>query len=155
MFTFVTFNVFGDAVSLAETRWLLSFSKGRNVWILLAILLFDFAVSALIYLILPSLANERFDLMVSGGIRFQGPQPWLGIMFWSTFATSLFLYVFVVITLLLTKIVTPLLRFSDALNTWFSVYQHPMRLFALAAALLATAYFAVAFWRDVGTPLAR
>src|ERR1019366_5193963 len=90
--TYIAFNFFGDAISLVETRWVLRRSRGAAVMTIAGLLVVDLIASAAVYLALPELANESFSTLWDG-IWLRGSQPWLGILFWSTFATSAVFYV--------------------------------------------------------------
>jgi hypothetical protein len=139
LLTFLVFNLFGDAVSLVETRLILSLCKGHAVITLLGILILDLVLSAAIYLVLPGLAAEKLEVL-RDGIMFRGLQPWLGILFWSTFATSLLFYLFLASVLFL-KAALPLLRVFDRFESAFSFYSHPARLVAVAMVLIITVVF--------------
>src|SRR5205814_7085252 len=56
MLTVVAFNIFGDAVSLVETRWMLRLSRGLSAFGIIYKLILDFILSALIYLVLPEIS---------------------------------------------------------------------------------------------------
>jgi hypothetical protein len=72
--TFVAFNLFPDAVSLVETRWILQKGNVVSLRSITLLLLLDLALSAAIYLILPGIADQRFDLL-RDGILFKGSMP--------------------------------------------------------------------------------
>lgn len=139
--TFVAFNLFADAVSLVETRWILRKAKVVSIRAILSLLLLDLVLSAAIYLVLPGIADQNLQLL-RDGILLKGQMPWLGILFWSTFATSVLFYLFVLAVLLL-KILMPFLRMLEGLDQWFSLYRHPARLVAISMVLIVTFTFAV------------
>ncbi len=139
--TFIAFNFFGDAVSLVETRWVLRRARGAALATMGLLLLVDLIASAVVYLALPELAHESFETL-GQGIVFQGTQPWLGILFWSTFATSALFHVFVLAVLLL-KVLEPLVRMVNLLDRWFSLYEHPARLLSVSAVMIVSVVFAV------------
>lgn len=96
--TFIAFNMFADTVSLVETRWLLENSlKVKYVKIFLLLSL-DLILSASIYLILPAIVNQNFTQFFIGVI-FRGDMPWIGILFWTTFSTSIIFYIFIFVAI--------------------------------------------------------
>jgi len=137
--TYIAFNFFGDAVSLVETRWVLRKARGAALATVASLLLVDLIASAAVYLVLPGLAHESFDTLRQG-VFLRGTQPWLGVLFWSTFATSALFYVFVLAVLLL-KVLAPVVKMVNLLDTWFSLYEHPARLLSLSAIIVLTIAF--------------
>ena len=96
--TFVAFNMFADGVSLVETRWVLQLGVKATVVKLLVLLALDLVLSAIIFLVLPTILWEVPSFMEAA--MFRGDRPWLGILFWSTFSTSAVFYLFVIASLL-------------------------------------------------------
>jgi hypothetical protein len=137
--TYIAFNFFGDAISLVETRWVLRRSRGAAVMTIAGLLVVDLIASAAVYLALPELANESFSTLWDG-IWLRGSQPWLGILFWSTFATSAVFYVFVLAVLLL-KVLTPVVRTINFLDNWLSLYEHPARFLSVSTIIIITIGF--------------
>lgn len=90
---YVLINIMIDALSLWETRLVLGLSKGPLPRLGLIVAL-DIVLSAALFLALPFAFGE-LTIFVQA-ITFHGPQPWLGILFWSTFATSIIFYLFVI-----------------------------------------------------------
>ncbi len=103
---FPLFNIFADTISLFETRWILKKSKGSKLLLLLSMLLIDLVLSGAIYLILPILVGQDLNVMLQG-IFFKQPDPWIGILFWSTYATSLMYYLFLTTIFTLSLIQIP------------------------------------------------
>lgn len=136
---FVAYNLFADAISLVETRWILQLSIGKSFRRLLALLGLDLVLSAAIYLLLPLIAGQDtrvlFDAVTLGGSR-----PWLGILFWSTFATSLVFYLFVLATAAI-AIASPLLRLVHWLGGFFAMADKPLRAIGIAMVLFETLVF--------------
>jgi hypothetical protein len=91
---FVAFNIFADGVSLLETWWVLQRGRRTTVVQLLGLLALDLAASGAIFLILPAVVGEI--TAIYDAILFHGDRPWLGILFWSTFGTSVIFYLFVI-----------------------------------------------------------
>lgn len=142
----VAFNIFGDALSLVETRWLLQLSRGRPLLGILGILLLDLVLSALIYMIMPWISGLDWHVF-SLAVRFEGPMPWIGILFWSTFFTSFLFYLFVA-SILLVRCIEPLARLLNVIDPWFKLYQHPVRLITVAMVIVETIGFVVIeFWK--------
>jgi hypothetical protein len=99
---FIAFNVFADSFSLLETRWILqNATDTKNTGLvgflaLLNLLVIDILFSALIFLILPTNLGVLPTLTtIWETMRFQGPIPYLGILLWTTFSTSVLFYLFV------------------------------------------------------------
>lgn len=137
IFATIAFNVFGDAVSLVETRWLLRLSRGLSLIGIIGMLILDLILSAFFYLVLPGIAGIHWSVLFLAA-KFGGPHPWMGILFWSTFFTSLLFYLFV-LAMLLIRIVLPTFKVLDVLDNWFSLYDHPMRLITFAMILVESA----------------
>jgi hypothetical protein len=91
--SFIAFNIFGDAISLLETRWVLQRGSSATVVQLLGLLVLDLAASAAIFLFLPIVVGEIPTFW--DAVLLHGDRPWLGILFWSTFGTSVLFYLFV------------------------------------------------------------
>ena len=73
-------------------------------------------------------------------IMFSGPSPWLGILFWTTFSTSILFYLFVLATLL----VRPLFGLRNVVDTVYSIFdldKHPVRCIAIVIAAIVTVIF--------------
>ncbi|MEW6129601.1 MAG: hypothetical protein AB1757_21350 [Acidobacteriota bacterium] len=137
----VAFNIFGDAISLLETRWVLTLSRGLPILGILGVLIADLLLSGLIYLVLPGISNVNWVNLISA-IKFQGSEPWIGILFWSTFFTSFLFYLFVIAVLLL-RLIAPLVKFVNKLDDWFALYQHPVRLITVAMIFVETVGFVI------------
>jgi hypothetical protein len=137
----VAFNVFGDALSLVETRWVLRWARGLPLLGILGVLIMDVLLSAVIYLVLPGISNVNWNNLIQA-IQFEGPEPWMGILFWSTFLTSILFYLFV-ISILLLRIITSFAALFNRLNEWFAIYQHPVRLVTIAMVITETIAFAI------------
>jgi hypothetical protein len=139
LFTVVAFNIFGDAVSLVETRWMLRLSRGLSAVGIIFMLILDLVLSGLIYLVLPEISAVNWSAF-GLAIQFEGPSPWMGILFWSTFFTSFLFYLFVV-TMLMLRLLYRFTLFVAMLDKWFAVYRHPLRLITAAGVILETVIF--------------
>jgi len=131
--------VFADGVSLLETRWVLQRSATAGLPALIGWLALDLAASAAIFLFLPTVLWPQI-LDFWDAALFRGEQPWLGIFFWSTFATSALFYLFVVAALL----VRPLAALAKAFGWWsrpFNLQDHPIRCLAIAMVMVVTVLF--------------
>jgi len=135
-FAFVAFNLFADGVSLLETRWVLQRGANAGVAMLLALLLLDLVLSAIIFLILPTILWEVPAFLEAA--LFRGDRPWLGILFWTTFSTSVMFYVFVLAALLL----RPIHWLTRLVYKRFDVEAEPVIGLAVAMALVVTVGFA-------------
>jgi len=141
----VAFNVFADGVSLWETRWVLEKGPTAKIPTLLGLLVLDFLLSGIIYLALPlALWPQILDFW--DAVRFQGEQPWLGLLFWTTFSTSFIFYAFVVAALIMRPLWALAVGFGR-LGNIFNLEEHPVRCLSVAMALVVTAVFAgVGVW---------
>ena len=99
----------------------------------------DVILSGVIYLVLPGISNVNWSNLVSA-IEFQGPKPWMGVLFWSTFLTSILFYLFGV-SMLLLRIVASVFRLINKLDRWFQIYQYPIRLVTVAMVIIETIGF--------------
>ena len=91
--------------------------------------------------LLPGISNVNWNNLILA-IQFKGPEPWMGILFWSTFLTSILFYLFV-ISILLLRIIASLATLFNRLDEWFAIYQHPIRLVTIAMVVIETAAFAI------------
>lgn len=132
--TFVLFNLFADAISLVVTRWLLVRVGTVSFRSFLFFLLADFCASVSIFLLLPGIADFSFSILAQG-IFLAGPQPWVGLLFWSTFFTSALLY-FYVPSVLVIRGVAWFCKFVQWSDKFVVMYKRPGLLLALAASLL-------------------
>lgn len=138
LLSFVAFNIFADAISLVETRWILRTSRTAGVLRILGLLVLDLVLSGVIYLVLPLIANQDLRVLMDA-LRFRGSMPWMGILFWTTFSTSAFFYLFV-ISVLTRKLLTPITRL---LPKWIDVENHPAGTVACAMGAVCTVAFAI------------
>jgi hypothetical protein len=137
----VLFTLFADMVSLVETRWVLMLSGRRSsVLGVLSMLVVDLVLSAGLFFVLPGIVDQDFEVL-RGGIMFSGSQPWIGILFWSTFATSMLFYVFVAAVVAL-RAVVPVLAAARVIDKWFPLYDHPVRLISITMVLVSSFGFA-------------
>lgn len=95
---FLAFNLVADSVSLVETRWILRRGAHATLRTLAGLLALDLALSAVIFLFIPSVLGVLPEFQ--NAILFRGNEPWLGILFWTTFSTSVLLYAFIIAALL-------------------------------------------------------
>lgn len=91
--TFLAFNLIADGISLLETRWVLRRTASSGLGKLLVWLAIDFVLSGTIFLFLPFIFFEDLPEFLPA-IMFKGDRPWFGILFWSTFSTSVVFYLF-------------------------------------------------------------
>lgn len=100
---------------------------------LMAWLVVDLVLSAVIFLFLPLVLWEAPDFLEAA--VFEGDRPWLGIFFWTTFSTSVMFYLFFTVGLILIleswfiKIIRPVARFLD-------VETHPFSCIGVALVML-------------------
>lgn len=135
---FMIFNVFADGVSLVQTRLVLQRSVETEIWQLLGLLVLDLVLSALIFLFLP-IVLWQIPVFLEAAL-FRGDRPWLGILFWTTFSTSVLFYLFVVAALLIRPLAA-LAKLFGGLFSPFNLEAHPVRCLAIAMALVVTVGF--------------
>ena len=129
---FLVYNLVADTVSLAETRFILLKSLNVPFGRVAFLLLIDIVLSTLIYVALPLIAGQDLEHLWQA-VFFKGPVPYLGLLFWSTFATSFLFYLFVLSSALL-FVLSPLSVFARKLSTVFDLNEHPLA--AIAAVMI-------------------
>lgn len=134
VFGFVAFNVFADVFSLLETRWVLNRSANAGVFGLGGWLLLDLLVSAVIFLFIPLVLWETS--IFGEALLLRGDNAWLGILFWTTFSTSVMFYLFVLSAL----VIRPLAWLLQA-GRHFDVENKPVGSLTLAAVVVITIAF--------------
>ena len=101
-------------------------------------LLLDLILSAAIFLVIPTILWELPQFWEA--IRFAGPRPWLGILFWTTFSTSVMFYWFVVAVLL----VLPMVALINALSGLkFDLSGRPIRCISFAMSIEVAGLFII------------
>jgi hypothetical protein len=135
---FIGFNVFADAISLIQTRWILHQVSKRSLMAMPGLLMIDLLLSASIFLPLPLLSVGVRDMWL--GIRFGGDQPWLRILFLTTFATSAMFYLFLASVLVL-RLSEPVVR---ALRPYVDFQSEPIRGLTFVMVVLVTLAFLIA-----------
>ena len=63
---------------------------------------------------------------------FKGSSPWMGILFWTTFMTSILYYLYFII-IIITRLLFPFYRLVDR---WFNIYKNPVRFFSFTLIIL-------------------
>ena len=135
---FIAFNIYADGFSLLETRLVLRRGADANARALIGLLIVDIMLSATIFLFLP-VTLGGVDILREA-IALQGDRPWIGVLFWSTFSTSLIFYMYVAAALAVRPL-AGLLRLVGIVGTPFSVSEHPVRAISASLAILTTAVF--------------
>lgn len=113
MLSFLAFNIFADTISIQETNWVLKKTEEASIFDLIFLLIFDIVISGIIYILLPWFVGQDMSVFLDG-LLFSGPSPWIGILFYSTFGTSIIFYVFMLVsfTILILNIKTQINRLS-------------------------------------------
>ena len=109
-------NIFADSISLLETDIVLRLAAKGNIKRFAALGLFDIFLSAFIFLAIP-LSTGNLDMFLDA-MLFKGEHPWLGVLFWSTFSTSIIFWLFLLSVFVLTilqKILKLYVKLSVAL----------------------------------------
>lgn len=125
LLSYLIFNIYADSVSVHETHWILNKAidaDSISVTKLAGYFSVDVLLSAIIYFILPMLVgvNDQFFM----GIIFSGDRPWIGILFWSTFATSIIFYSFIVSAFIL-KIIGKIGEYMHSMFAADQIEKHP------------------------------
>lgn len=136
MLSFIAFNIFADGISLLETRWVLQKGGHAGVISLLGWLTLDLLLSAAIFLFLPLVLWPEI-LSFGDAVLFKGERPWLGILFWSTFSTSVLFYLFV-ISVLVFRVMDAVIR---VLRIPIDIQREPVIAISLAMVSLVTVGF--------------
>ena len=120
---YLLLNVFADSISLWETNVILRFSArgGIKKFILLGLL--DLFLSASIFLAIP-LSTGNLDIFFDS-IWFKGEKPWLGILFWSTFSTSIIFWAFLLAIFGVTTL-QKVLRYYVKLDKIIPIEENPI-----------------------------
>lgn len=149
LLSFVAFNMFADTVSLVETRWILLKSQSSAFFTIFLLMVSDVVLSGLIYLLFPLIIAKDFNIFLKG-IVFDGPSPWIGLYFWTTFSTSLLFYLFFLSAFFL-KIFSP---FSGFLHTFLKIFRfelHPIRCIFFIMVVLETIIFIICLIYRLGS----
>lgn len=133
-------NLFSDSFSVHETRWVLrktqnSSSKLLGIW-----LLGDIIFSAILFLIVPLISLTPSNCLQA--IIFKGNQPYLGILFWSTFSTSIMFYLFMTITGVMTIFYKPL-KWTLGVLLRLNIEKYPIFSLGLVAMMLTPIGFLI------------
>lgn len=129
--SFLGFNLFADVISIAETRWILQLGTKVRITSLLGLLVLDIILSAVIFLFLPMIFDQLPAFLEAA--QFRGKHPWLGILFWTTFSTSVMFYIFIIASL----IVRPLSHLPK-LGHHIDVEKNPVKAIACGAFIAVT-----------------
>jgi hypothetical protein len=133
---FVAFTTFADTFSLLETRWILRRGLDAGTAMMLALLGLDLVLSAAIFLFLPLVLGELPGFFQAA--LFRGDRPWLGILFWSSFSTSVTFYVFAVSSLLIRP-----LAHMPKLGRYLAVETRPVLVLTIAVGIAITLIYAL------------
>ena len=133
-------NLFADSLSLVETRIILHMTSTGSITKILTLLVVDFFASALIFLVIP-FSTGNISLFLEA-IFFRGDRPWLGILFWSTFFTSICFYLFLLSSLFL-AILREAVRGFFGLERILLISEKPILCFGLVLSLIFTILYAI------------
>ena len=159
---FLLFNLIVDYFSLVETRYLIFLSRKSDNWqFLCAILLLDAVITLLISLIPLAIVSlefnwDTFDLFMNkffDGLIFVNSHPWeppLGLFFYTTFLTSIWIWIFVLATLL-TKVIAKVASLSNVIFVHLNFEEYPLRSIGIIGAFMTFSFglFFVAVWKLV------
>lgn len=133
---FIFLNILADSLSIVETRYMLSKAVSGSQKRLFFFLFLDFLLSSFIYLIIPILSGNLNVYL--DAIFFKGEMPWVGIFYWSSLFTSLFLYLYVLSFFILNL-------FYKLSNFEFLV-EHPSESLGWILSFLVIIYYLLSIW---------
>lgn len=116
-------NIFADSISLLETDIVLRLAAKGNIKRFAVLGLFDIFLSAVIFLAIP-LSTGNLDVFLDA-MWFKGDHPWLGVLFWSTFSTSIIFWLFLLSVFVLT-ILQKILKYYVKLNVALPIDKKPI-----------------------------
>lgn len=90
---YLLLNIFADSFSILETYYLLRKASEGTIQQFPKLLVIDFFASGILFLMIP-FSTGNFNVFVDA-IFFKGDSPWFGILFWSTYATSILFYLYI------------------------------------------------------------
>ena len=93
IFFYLFLNIFADSFSMLETYFVLKFASYGKPERFPILLFIDFLASGILFLTIPIITGN-FNIFYDA-IFLKGEIPWLGILFWSTFLTSIFFYLYI------------------------------------------------------------
>jgi hypothetical protein len=134
VFGYLGYNIFADGISLAETRWVLEQARRAQPWRMFQLLLVDLAMTAAIFLYLPTVFQQVPTF--TDAVVFRGDHPWFGVLFWTTFSTSILFYLFAVFS----AVARPVAVLSGRLSA-FDVEREPVNVLTLSAIIVISAFY--------------
>lgn len=135
---YIFLNIFADSISLWETSHILRIAATGSMTKYYSLVIFDILISALIFLVIPwSTGNIH---VFFEAIKFQGEVPWFGILFWSTFFTSVIFYIFIISTCIFI-VSKRILGIYIGLNKILPIVDKPIKSLCLVAMVFITIIF--------------
>ena len=140
LLTYFFLNLFADSISLWETNIILRKAVTGSMFRFFTLLISDFLLSAFIFLSIP-LSTGNFYIFRES-IFFSGDCPWLGILFWSTFFTSIIFWIYIlsIITLI---ILQNILTYYNKLEPILPIKENPIRCLGLIAMIPVSLIFLI------------
>ena len=123
LLAYLLLNIFADSISLWETNIILRFTVRGGIKKLILLGLLDLFLSAGIFLAIP-LSTGNLDIFFDS-MWFKGEKPWLGILFWSTFSTSIIFWVFL-LAIFGETVLQKVLRYYNKLNKILPIEEKPI-----------------------------
>ena len=130
IFVYIFLNILADSISLWETSFVLRWTSTGTIYKFFTFFLFDILISAFIFLAIPFSTNNLPTFL--DGIIFQGDHPWLGILFWSTFSTSVIFWIFLM-TIGVLIVLQRILRIYNKLDIFLSITRKPIHCLGLVS----------------------
>jgi len=125
-------NIFIDSISIWETKMILRKASSGSIFRFISFVFLDILLSALIFLAIPFFTlNLRIFI---DAIFFSGERPWLGILFWSTFFTSIIFYLYIssIFSILIFQII---IKQYNKLDGILPIKQKPIRCLGLISTI--------------------
>ena len=92
LLAYLFLNILADSISLCETNFILRLAVKGTTKRFVFLGLIDLILTTFIFLAIP-LSTGNLDTFLES-MLFKGDNPWLGILFWSTFSTSIIFWAF-------------------------------------------------------------
>ena len=137
---YLLLNVCVDSFSLLETRYIITLTSRGTFIRFLVVVILDILASATIFLAIPILSGNLHVFIEA--ISFQGNHPWIGILFWSSFSTSIFFYLYLASAGVL-AISCAVVKGIHSLNRFLPIWEKPFRCLGLVAMMITMFSFLI------------
>ncbi|MDP8239189.1 MAG: hypothetical protein P9X24_08870 [Candidatus Hatepunaea meridiana] len=132
---YLLLNITVDYFSTIETNSILRIAKKVRLQYIPLLLIIDISLSTLIFIIIPISTGSYY---IFDSIVFKGIRPWIGILFWSSFSSSILLYC-LISALIVSSITFPLIKMTSKLN----IIDEPIYSIGMSLMFIATIIYAL------------